>query len=66
VAVANGEASAATGKSGSSASTTVKIAPEWYWFLPILPLLLLAFWLGSRNELYVIRRRLERARSPGP
>jgi hypothetical protein len=66
VAVANGEASAATDKSGSSSSTTVKIAPEWYWFLPILPLLLLAFWLGSRNELYVIRRRLERARSPGP
>lgn len=64
VAVANGEVAGGTGtsKGTSGGGTTVKFSPEWYMFLPILPLLLASFWLGSRNELYVIRKRLDRAR----
>ena len=64
VAVANGEvAGGISGSSkGSNGGTTVQFSPEWYIFLPIVPLLLASFWLGSRNELYVIRKRLDRAR----
>ncbi len=66
VGVANGEASQKSGNSNSSSTITTKISPEWYWFLPVVPLLILAFWLGGRNELYVIRKRLDRARSGTP
>jgi hypothetical protein len=64
VAVANGEVAGGTSGSskGNSGGATVKFSPEWYFFLPIVPLLLASFWLGSRNELYVIRKRLDRAR----
>jgi hypothetical protein len=64
IAVANGEASGGTGTSGgkSAGSTIIKTSPQWYAFLPVIPLLLASFWLGSRNELYVIRKRLDRAR----
>ena len=66
VGVANGEASSTTGGSGTSGGgSTIKISPEWYMLIPILPLLLASFWLGSRNELYVIRKRLDRARGSG-
>ena len=63
VAVANGEVAAGSSKSsGKSSGTATKISPEWYLFILVLPLLVIAFWLGSRNELYVIRKRLDRAR----
>lgn len=67
VAVASGETSGTvtggtSGTSGGGASDKVVLSPEWYAFLPVVPLLLLAFWLGARNELYVIRKRLDRAR----
>lgn len=69
IAVANGEVTGAaggTGENGAAGGTTTKISPEWYLFVLVLPLLLVAFWLGSRNELYVIRKRLDRARGISP
>lgn len=68
VAVANGEVAGGTTKNGnkSGSGTSIKVSPEWYLFVLVLPLLLIAFWLGSRNELYVIRRRLDRARGNSP
>ncbi len=65
IAVANGEATQQPGGKGAGTNNAAKVelAPEWYFFLPVIPLLLLAFWLGSRNELYVIRRRLDKIRN---
>lgn len=34
----------------------------WYILLAIFPLMILTFWLGSRHELYVVRRRIEHSR----
>jgi hypothetical protein len=67
VAVANGEVAGGTGssKGSNSGSPTVTSSPGWYLLLPLIPLLLASFWLGSRNELYVIRKRLDRARGTG-
>jgi hypothetical protein len=65
VGVANGEAKSTSGSSNSGGTTTIKSTPEWYILLIVLPLLLASFWLGSRNELYVIRKRLDRARGTG-
>ncbi len=61
VGVANGEAKQTATDAGTTSK--VSVAPEWYWFLPIVPLLIVAFWLGGRNELYVIRRRLDQVRN---
>lgn len=64
VGIANGEATGTiSGGSGTSGGApTVKASPQWYLLVPVLPLLLISFWLGSRNELYVIRKRLDRVR----
>ncbi len=66
IAVANGEVAGGLGtgtsKGSKTGTTTVQSSPGWYLLLIILPLLLASFWLGSRNELYVIRKRLDRAR----
>lgn len=66
IAVANGEG-AVINQTGEPGPTIVQTGTQlrWYFFIPILPLLILAFWLGGRNELYVIRRRLENARQAG-
>lgn len=62
VAVANGQATQAANSTNKNKAATIKVAPQWYYFLPVVPLLLIAFWLGGRNELYVIRKRLDDAR----
>lgn len=48
-----------TGKNGSSSIRTVVI---WWPCLLMLPLIVAAFWSGSRNELYVLRKQLEKNR----
>lgn len=66
VAIVNGTptSGASTDRTGTTGSVAAnKGGMPWYAFLPVPPLLLAAFWLGSRNELYTIHRRLERARS---
>lgn len=64
VAVANGEVAGGSSGSSTNKGGTAKVqsSPGWYLLIFILPLLLASFWLGSRNELYVIRKRLDRAR----
>lgn len=62
VAVANGatqEDAAATSKDKSAATRTVVV---WWPMLLSIPLLFLAFWLGRRHELYMLRKALDSAR----
>lgn len=60
VGVANGKISG--GVSGTT-TTPGKTVVIWQPMLIALPLLLLAFWLGQRHELYTIRRSIEASRS---
>lgn len=61
VGVGNGKISGAL--NGSNQGTTVtKNVVLWQPLLIALPLLLLAFWLGQRYELYAIRRSIESSR----
>ncbi len=66
VAVVNGKVtsgtSGSTSNKGSSAGGSTKAPIPWILVLPTIPLLLFSFWLGSHNELYVIRKRLDQAR----
>ena len=60
VGVATGAVQAsAGGKSGSSSVRTIVI---WWPCLLMLPLIVAAFWAGRRNELYVLRKKLEKSR----
>ena len=63
VGVANGKigqgTAAANSKGGSSA---LRIKVIWWPMLILLPLIALAFWTGRRNELYSIRKQLEKTR----
>jgi hypothetical protein len=69
VGVANGEVGSGTTKA-SDEGGAVTVNPEssfmskfgWYIVLAMFPLMFLVFWLGSRHELFVIRRRIERSR----
>ena len=62
VAVANGAAQAgASGKDDSGVSVT-RVIVIWWPVLLLVPLLFVAFWLGRRHELYVLRRELETAK----
>lgn len=65
VGVANGKAGQGTA-SGSSASSSNGAATEvvfiWWPMLLLLPLIITAFWLGRRHELFSIRKQLERSR----
>ncbi len=61
VAVANGATQAGnTDKNGSSSQ--LKTIVLWWPVLLILPLLFVAFWLGRRHELYVLRKELDSAK----
>jgi hypothetical protein len=65
VAVANGKITTGTSggsSKGSSAGAATKQSIPWVLVLPTIPLLIFSFWLGSRNELYVLRKRLDQAR----
>ncbi len=60
VGVATGAVQAsAGGKNGSSSVRTVVI---WWPCLLMLPLIVAAFWAGRRNELFVLRKKLEKSR----
>ena len=65
VGVANGKVSQGVSGSGTSGGVTViyKTTIEWWpaWFL--LPFIVLAFWLGRRQELYSIRKSIEQSRN---
>lgn len=56
VGVANG---AASQRNTSQSATQIKTVVIWWPLLIMLPLLLLAFWLGRRHELYILRKRLQ-------
>lgn len=60
VGVANGAIQASSPSIGKSNSiVTTKTVVVWWPSLIALPLLLAAFWLGGRHELYTLRRQLE-------
>ncbi len=61
VGVGNGKANdSASGTNTKTAVTITKII--WWPMLLLLPLIPAAFWAGRRNELYIIRTRLEKTR----
>ncbi len=63
VGVANGPISGAIGSSSSSkTSGSSKTVVIWQPMLIALPIILIAFWLGRRHELYMIRRTIESSR----
>lgn len=61
VGVANGKVNGALSNSGQSTTITRNIV-LWQPLLAVVPLLLIAFWLGQRYELYAIRRSIEDSR----
>lgn len=61
VGVGNGKASA-SGTNTNTKSSTVITKIIWWPMLLLLPLIPAAFWAGRRNELYIIRVRLEKTR----
>jgi hypothetical protein len=63
VAVSNGAVQAGTGTSsdaGSASKTQTMVL--WWPVVIIFPLLFVAFWLGRRHEVYVLRKQLEAAK----
>lgn len=65
VGVANGKVSQGSttgGAAGSSGGSTTNTTIIWWPMLLLLPLILSAFWLGRRHELFAIRKQLERSR----
>jgi hypothetical protein len=63
VGVANGQASqSASGTSGGGTTLQVKTNVLWWPIAVLAPLILVAFWLGRRFELFSIREHLEKSR----
>jgi hypothetical protein len=69
VGVANGEATTTTasvsdsgGAVTNSTGTGFMAKYGWYVMLAMFPLMFIVFWLGSRHELFTIRRRIEKSR----
>ena len=60
VGVATGAIQSSAGNGGGS--TSVRTVVIWWPCLLMLPLIVAAFWSGRRNELYVLRKKLERSR----
>lgn len=60
VAVATGATQASSGSKGSV--TTVRTIIIWWPCLLMIPLIVAAFWVGRRNELFSLRKKLERSR----
>jgi len=61
VGVATGAIQSST-TADKSGSTSVKTIIIWWPCLLMLPLIVASFWVGRRNELFVLRKRLERSR----
>lgn len=65
VGVANGkiaQGTSNTNKTSGGLGTTEKTVVIWWPMLVLLPLIVVAFWLGRRHELYAIRKQLEHSR----
>lgn len=63
VGVANGQVTGALNNAGGQPGANKTVVVLWQPMLIALPLLLLAFWLGARHELYAIRRSIEESRN---
>ena len=61
VAVATG--SAQNNSKGSGGNSLIKIEVLWWPALVMLPLIVAAFWVGRRHELYTLRKQLEKERN---
>ncbi len=57
VGIGNGPLSQASNKSNT---VIIKVKVLWWLAALMIPLVLSAFWLGKRHELYILRRRFER------
>jgi hypothetical protein len=57
-----GQATGATQANGKGGTAVIKVQVLWWPALAMLPLILGAFWVGRRHELYTLRKRLERSR----
>ncbi len=62
VGVATGAGQSSSGSSDKNGSTSVRTVIIWWPCLLMLPLIVAAFWVGRRNELFVLRKRLEKSR----
>jgi len=69
VGVANGKVGQGTTGSGTSSGSgseggglTIKTIVIWWPMLLLLPLIVAAFWLGRKHEIFAIRRQLEKSR----
>lgn len=61
VGVANGKIGQGIATASSETATT-RIKIIWWPMLVLLPLIPLSFWVGQRNELYALRKQLEKTR----
>ena len=62
VGVANGKIAGGLSTANGSSTTITKIIILWQFMLIAIPLILVAFWLGRRHELYEIRKSIEASR----
>jgi hypothetical protein len=62
VAVANGATQATTNAKKDNNGIITNTQVVWWPMLIIIPLIVAAFWVGRRHELYVLRKALETAR----
>ena len=62
VGVANGKIAGGLSTTNGSATVITKTIILWQFMLIALPLLLAAFWLGRRHELFAIRKSIEASR----
>ncbi len=60
VAIATGATQ--SGTSGKSSTTTTRTIIIWWPCLLMIPLIVAAFWVGRRNELFSLRKQLEKSR----
>lgn len=67
VGVANGKVGQGTGGAGNNTNTAItRIKIIWWPMVMLLPLIVLAFWAGKKNELYALRKQLEKVRDSAP
>jgi hypothetical protein len=62
VAVATGATQSTSGGGKNGSASTIRTLVIWWPCLLMIPLIVAAFWAGRRNELYVIRKQLEKSR----
>ena len=60
VAIATGATQSGSG--GKSSTTTTRTIIIWWPCLLMIPLIVAAFWVGRRNELFSLRKQLEKSR----